>query len=60
MARQRVREHLTWSAAVAAHKKVERALAQKACTGSAVNTAEEWRMVGAYRALGELLWECDK
>lgn len=60
MARQRVRAELTWKSAKAAHRSVERKLAQQACTGKEINTQEHWKNVGRYEQLNELLWECDK
>ena len=60
MARQRLRAQMTWESARGTLKKLERELAQQACTGEAINTIPHWRKVGAYLALSEILWECDK
>lgn len=60
MARQRVRENQTWSLAKAKYKKPQRELAEVACSGTAPNTQEHWKLVGRYQVLSEILWEQDK
>lgn len=64
MARQRVRADMAWNLARQKHKDVERKLAHKvvASRGALVqfNSGDDWKDVGRYEVLGELLWECDK
>jgi hypothetical protein len=55
---------MAWNLARQKHKAVERKLANRvvASRGAVVqfNSGDDWKDVGRYEVLGELLWECDK
>lgn len=64
MARQRVRAESTWAAARAARKALVEKLAKWTVDNVSgqinLNSVGHCQDVGRYKALTEILWECDK